>query len=50
MVNAVGQQVWKGDMSSQLDVPVAGMARGMYYLQLTDTKTGEHTVKPVVLQ
>lgn len=50
MVNAVGQQVWKGTMTGQTDVQVAGMARGMYYLQLTDTRTGEHTVKTVLLQ
>jgi len=50
MVNAMGQSVWKGTMNSQLDVPAGHLARGVYYLQLTDVRTGEHTVKAVVLQ
>lgn len=50
MINAVGQSVWKTTMTGQSDIPTGSMAKGMYYIQLTDARTGEHTVKTAVLR
>jgi len=36
--NAVGQQIWKGQIDGETDISVALWARGIYFVKLTDPK------------
>jgi hypothetical protein len=50
LFNVLGQTIWSGTMKQTGVVPVGGLSRGVYYLQLKDENTGGKTVKPVTLQ
>jgi hypothetical protein len=50
LMNAVGQKVWSGEIDKQLSVPVGNLAKGVYYLQMSDVKSGERIVRSVSLQ
>ncbi len=47
--NVLGQMVYSNTVSGHLSVPVAGWAKGIYYVQLTDSANGHRVVKPVVV-
>lgn len=46
--NAIGQQVWDGEFSGQLDIPVDNLDRGMYILRLKDAK-GKLTIRKFIV-
>ncbi len=48
--NAMGQSVYKGAMSKNLDIPVASWAKGVYYIQILNTANGDRSVKSVLVQ
>jgi len=50
MYNAVGQRVWSGDIDGSTRVPVGGLARGHYLIQVIDGNSGVRTTRKVVLQ
>lgn len=50
VTNAVGQQLWKSELDKYLNIPVGNWAKGVYYIQLMESVSGERIVKPVVLQ
>ncbi|MBS1587493.1 MAG: T9SS type A sorting domain-containing protein [Bacteroidetes bacterium] len=50
LVNNMGQQVWKGDLTGKAGVSVANLPTGVYYLQLVYTDNGQRVVKPVLVK
>lgn len=48
-LNAVGQCVYKNSIRRKQDIPVVTWARGVYYLRVTDVRTGDRIVRPVTL-
>jgi len=46
--DAIGRQIWKGDVTDQVIIPVSLWARGSYFLRSTDLQN-KHTVKKFVL-
>ncbi len=47
--NAVGQQIWKGQINGETDISVALWARGIYFVKLIDIKN-QHTVRKIVVE
>ena len=47
--NAIGQQMWKGQVDGETDVPVSLWARGVYFVKLIDVRN-QHTVKKIVVE
>ncbi len=47
--NTLGQQVWKGQIDGETDIPVALWARGIYFVKTIDIKN-RHTVKKIVVE
>ena len=47
--NAVGQQMWKGQINGETDISVALWARGVYFVKLIDIKN-QHTVRKIVVE
>ena len=47
--NAIGQQMWKGQVDGETDVSVALWARGIYFVKLIDIKN-HHTVRKIVVE
>jgi Metallo-peptidase family M12B Reprolysin-like/Secretion system C-terminal sorting domain len=47
--NAIGQQVWKGELKGTTDINIAAWARGLYYMQLTGSDN-ERAVKKFVVE
>jgi hypothetical protein len=50
LFNVLGQKMWSGSMKETGSVPVGGLSRGIYYLQLIDANNGAKVVKPITLQ
>lgn len=50
LVNNIGQQVWKGELSGKAGIPVANLPAGVYYLQLVYMDNGQRVVKPVLVK
>lgn len=50
LVNVLGQNVWTGSMNAKTDIDVSSLARGNYFLHITNTKSGKGVVKKVSLQ
>ncbi len=50
VINSVGQMIWNGQFSGQMDVPILAWARGVYYVQFTNGTSGERTIKPIVVE
>lgn len=50
MINAVGQQVWSGEVTGKVVIPVRELAKGVYTIRLSDKQSGAFRVKQVVLQ
>lgn len=50
LYNVVGQLMWSGDLKKELDIPVAGFARGNYLLQVVNTNSGAKSTHKVALQ
>lgn len=50
LYNAVGQVAWKGRMQHTATVPLAALARGLYYLKISDERSGGMTVKRITLK
>lgn len=48
--NALGQKMYANAVDGNISVPVASWAKGIYYVQLTDTKNGQRIVKSVVVE
>ncbi len=48
--NVLGQQVWAGDVARKAEINVAGWAKGVYFVRITETGTGNQTVKQVIVQ
>lgn len=49
--NTIGQQMWSGNVGKeQQTLNVSHWAKGMYYIQLTDTKNNERTMKKFVVE
>lgn len=49
MYNAVGQQVWRGEIKGNTEIGVAGFARGNYMIQVVNETNGARTTRKVVL-
>jgi len=49
MYNAVGQEVYSGEMNDQLTINTAAFASGNYFIKLKDDTTGKTTTKKVVI-
>ncbi len=47
--NAIGQQVWKGQVDGETDLPVSLWARGIYIIKIIDVKN-HHTVRKIVVE
>lgn len=47
--NAVGQEMWKGQIDGETDISVSSWARGIYFVKLIDVKN-RHTVKKIVVE
>lgn len=50
LLNALGQEVWKGTIKNNLTIPVANLSRGLYFLHIQDIKAGKYGTKQVSLQ
>lgn len=50
LINSIGQQVWKGELTGKSAIPVANLATGVYYLQLVYRDSGQRVVKPVLIK
>lgn len=50
MYNAVGQQVWSGEITGNTEIGVAGFARGNYMIQVVNENNGARTTQKIVLQ
>lgn len=48
--NTIGQQVWNGNIANEQTLNVSNWAKGMYYMQFTDTKNNERVVKKFVVE
>ncbi|MEI8279751.1 MAG: M12 family metallo-peptidase [Bacteroidota bacterium] len=49
-VNTVGQLIWNGEMTHQLDIPVSSWAKGIYYIQILDKSSGDRVIRSVVVE
>ena len=47
--NAIGQEIWKGQVNGELDLPVTFWARGIYIIRFIDVKN-KRTVKKFVVE
>jgi protein involved in ribonucleotide reduction len=47
--NTLGQLIWQGAVTDQLDIPVGAWARGIYYMQLKNERN-ERIVKRFILE
>ncbi len=47
--NVVGQQMWKGQVDGETDIPVSLWARGIYFVKTIDVKN-RHTVRKIVVE
>jgi len=50
LFSAIGQKVWSGSLKGRLTIPVAALARGLYYLELRDGRAGAKAVRQISLQ
>lgn len=50
VTNALGQAVWRGTLTGAANIAVGRWAKGVYTLQLMDTKTGGKAVKRIVVE
>jgi len=50
LFNAIGQTIWTGKAKSELQIPVAQYARGLYYLQINNGADGASTTTRITLQ
>lgn len=50
IVNAVGQKIWEGSVRDQEEIGVSGWAKGIYYMQLTNTSGSVNINKTLSVQ
>jgi len=50
LVNLTGQTVWTGSTNANLVIPVANLARSIYYLRIHEEGSGASIIKKITLQ
>jgi hypothetical protein len=50
LINTIGQRVWSGDVQGKAAISVQQLAKGVYYLQLADARTGSKIIKQVMVK
>jgi hypothetical protein len=47
--NAIGQQVWKGQVDGETDIPILLWAPGVYFVKMIDVEN-HHTIRKIVVE
>lgn len=50
IMNTLGQQVWRQNITGSTDIAVAGWAKGMYELHLMDNSTKERIIRKFIVE
>lgn len=50
LYNYTGIKVWTGEVAGKRVIPTAMLARGIYFLQVSDKKTGLKEVQKLILR